>query len=93
MRTTAFAAVGMGARPHHTAVTAYMAYHGDLGRHSIRNYFYEVRTKFDDCGTNFDELGTKYNPEVIKYRPFDQMHPRAARSATEGRICSLRVYI
>ena len=47
----------------------YMKYNGNLVRHFIRNYLYEVGTKFDDCGTKFDELGTKYNPEVIKYRP------------------------
>ena len=46
-----------------------MEYHGDLVRHSLLKYWYEVGTKFDDCGTKFDELGTKYNPEVIKYRP------------------------
>ena len=46
-----------------------MEYHGDLVRHSLRNYWYKVGTKFDDCGTKFDKLGTKYNPEVIKYTP------------------------
>ena len=42
-----------------------MEYHGDLVRHSLRNYWYEVGTKFGDGGKKFDELGTKYNPEVI----------------------------
>jgi len=49
--------------------SGYMAYNGDLFRHYIRNYWYEVWTKFDDCGTKFVEPSTKYNPEVIKYTP------------------------
>ena len=52
-----------------SARSLYMAYHGDLFRHYIRNYWHEVGTKFDDCGTKFVEISTKYNPEVIKYRP------------------------
>jgi len=36
-----------------------MEYHGNLVRHSIRKYVYEVGAKFDDGGTKFDELGTK----------------------------------
>ena len=46
-----------------------MEYHGDLVRHSLLSYWYEVGAKFDDCGTRFDELGTKSNPEVIKCIP------------------------
>ena len=41
----------------------YMEYHGDLVRHSLLKYWYEVGTKFDDCGAKFVE------PAVIKYRP------------------------
>ena len=48
-------------------ITTYMEYHGDLVRHSLLKYWYEVGTKIDDCGTRFDEHGTKYNPEVVKY--------------------------
>ena len=47
----------------------YMEYHGDLVRHSLLRYWYEVGTKFDDCSKIFDEIDTKYNPEVIKHRP------------------------
>ena len=46
-----------------------MEYHGDLDRHSLLKYWYEVGTKFDDCGTKFAKLDPKYNPEVIKYTP------------------------
>jgi len=44
----------------------YMEYHGDLVRHSLLKYWYEVGTKFDDCGTKFYKLGRTYNPEVIE---------------------------
>jgi len=33
----------------------YMEYNGNLFRHYIRNYWYEVGTKFDDRGTKFVE--------------------------------------
>ena len=44
-----------------------MEYHGDLLRHYIRNYWYEVGTKLDDVGTKVDDLDTKFSPKVIKY--------------------------
>jgi len=49
---------------------SYMEYNGDLFRHYIRNYRYEVGMKFDDCATKFVETLKKYNPEIIKYRSF-----------------------
>jgi len=54
---------------HEPNLKFYIEYHGDLVRHSLLKYWYEVGTKFDDCGTKFIENSTEYIPEVIKGRP------------------------
>jgi len=63
-----------------------MEYNGDLLRHYIRNYWYEVGMKFDDCGTKLVEHFTQYNPEVIKYTSFMTKYTRRRREAPPSAV-------